>query len=93
MSQPNYDNPDTEVIPGVTVGTLHRHLDFLFSDMEAEMLTKASAPTLANALDAAAKTRRFSSPDTDRIAAEFRKIQFRYFIAAFVAGYKAAKHV
>jgi len=93
MSEPNYDNPDTEVIPGLTVRDLHKHIDLLFSDMEAEMLTKASAPTLANALDEAAKTRRFSSPDADRIAAEFRKIQFRYFIAAFVAGYKAAKHV
>lgn len=88
----NYNHPDTEIIPGLTVRDIRPHLDRLFSEMEAEMLDKTSAPKLASALDDAAKTRRLSAPDTDRIANEFRSIQFRYFIAAFVAGYKAAKN-
>lgn len=88
MQHADYDNPATEVVPGLYVRDLRENLDMLFSDMEAEILTKTSAPALAEILDKAAKTKQLSTPNHERIAEEFRKIQFRYFIAAFVAGYK-----
>lgn len=91
MSNVNHDDPNFEIVPGVTVRMMRANLDDLFSRMEAEVLTKQSAPKIAIALDQAAKHRRFHAPETEAIANEFRAVQYRYFLSAFLAGYKLAK--